>query len=191
MDIRNCLFKNRSYTPIPLALLVIFFSRPVLPCFWLGLASVLIGECIRIWVVRYAGGGTRSIKVRAPVLCFTGPYAYVRNPLYIGNLFIFTGIVLTAGAPNIWVMLAITWLFFITQYALIIGLEEETLGRVFGDAYNNYRENVPRLLPRLFPWPTTDARHPMSLTATLSTEKRTLQTIMLILLLLLIRQQSS
>lgn len=103
MDIRNFFFKNRSYTPIPLAILIILFSEPALPYFWYGLGCLVVGEFIRFWAVSYAGGITRTMKVGAPALCTSGPFAHVRNPLYIGNLFDFSGIVLMAGAPNIWV----------------------------------------------------------------------------------------
>ncbi|MBC8323538.1 MAG: isoprenylcysteine carboxylmethyltransferase family protein [Candidatus Marinimicrobia bacterium] len=189
MDIRNFFFENRSYTPIPLAILIIYFSQPALPYLLYGLTCLAVGEFIRFWAVSYAGGITRTTKVGAPALCSSGPFAHVRNPLYIGNLFDFTGIVLMAGAPNIWVMLIVTWAFFIIQYALIIDLEEETLTELFGAKYELYKSNVPQLIPRLSPWKSEDSRTPMSFGKTLKTEKRTLQNILLIFIIILIRQQ--
>ena len=189
MDIRNFFFKNRSYTPIPLAVLIIYFSQPVLPYVLYGLICLGIGEYIRFWAVRYAGGITRTTNVGASALCSSGPFAYIRNPLYAGNFFIFSGVVLIAGAPNIWAMLAVTWIFFLTQYSLIIYLEEETLVSLFGAEYETYRQHVPRLLPRFSAWPSDDKRRPMIFMKTLKTEKRTLQNIVLILLLVIIRQQ--
>lgn len=189
MDIRNFFFKNRSYTPIPLALLIIYFSRPALPYLWYGLVCLAIGEFIRFWAVSYAGGITRTTKVGAPSLCSSGPFSHVRNPLYIGNLFLFSGVVLVAGAPNIWILLGVTWGFFLTQYTLIISLEEKILVSLFGDEYNTYRNNVPRLFPRFSQWKNEDNRAPMSFVETLKTEKRTLQNMVLILLLVMIRQQ--
>jgi protein-S-isoprenylcysteine O-methyltransferase Ste14 len=188
-DIRNFFFKNRSYTPIPLALLIIYYSNADFAIIWVGLVCLLLGEFIRFWAVSYAGGITRTMKVGAPALCSSGPFAYVRNPLYIGNLFLFSGVVLIAGAPNILCMLSITWIFFLTQYALIISLEEETLVDLFGESYETYRQNVPRLLPRLTTWENTDNRSPLTFIKTLKTEKRTLQNIVLILLLITLRQQ--
>jgi len=189
MDIRNFFFKNRSYTPIPLAVLIIYFSQPVLPYVLYGLICLGIGEYIRFWAVRYAGGITRTTNVGASALCSSGPFAYIRNPLYAGNFFIFSGVVLIAGAPNIWAMLAVTWIFFLTQYSLIIYLEEETLVSLFGAEYETYRQHVPRLLPRFSAWPSDDKRRSMTLMKTLKTEKRTLQNIVLILLLVIIRHQ--
>ena len=189
MDIRNFFFKYRSYSPIPLAVLIIYFSQPALPYMLYGLICLGIGECIRFWAVRYAGGITRTTNVGAPALCSSGPFAYIRNPLYTGNFFIFSGVVLIAGAPNIWAMLAVTWIFFLTQYSLIIYLEEETLVSLFGAEYETYRQHVPRLLPRFSAWTSDDKRRPMTFMKTLKTEKRTLQNIVLILLLVIIRQQ--
>jgi protein-S-isoprenylcysteine O-methyltransferase Ste14 len=150
MDIRNFFFKNRSYTPIPLAILIIYFSEPALPYLWYGLGCLVVGELIRFWAVRYAGGITRTMKVGAHALCSSGPFAHVRNPLYIGNLFDFTGIVLMAGASNIWAMLIVTWVFFIIQYALIIDLEEETLIGLFSEEYELYKSNVPQVVSKVF-----------------------------------------
>ena len=189
MDIRKFFFENRSYTPIPLAILIIYFSEPALPYFWYGLGCLVVGEFIRFWAVSYAGGITRTMKVGAPTLCSSGPFAHLRNPLYIGNLFDFSGIVLMAGAPNIWVMLIVTWAFFIIQYALIIDLEEETLSGLFCEEYELYKSNVPQPLPRLSPWDSNDNRTPMPFWKTLKTEKRTLQNNLLILILITVRQQ--
>ena len=91
MDIRRFIFKNRSFTPIPIVLIVIHFSSPAVPYFHIGLLLVLIGEVIRLHAVRYAGGATRTTTVGAPALCTAGPYARTRNPLYLGNIVIYIG----------------------------------------------------------------------------------------------------
>lgn len=189
MDIRDFFFKYRSYTPIPLALVIIYFSRPALPYLWYGVLCLVSGEAIRFWAVSYAGGATRTTKVGAPQLCSSGPYARVRNPLYIGNLLIFSGVVLSAGAPNLWIMLGVTWVFFMTQYSLIISLEEETLTELFRSEYAEYCHHVPRLLPRFSQWENNDNRTPMTFAKTMRTEKRTLQNVLLIIALIIIRQQ--
>jgi protein-S-isoprenylcysteine O-methyltransferase Ste14 len=187
MDIRKFLFTYRSYTPIPLALLILYYAQPAAPYLWIGFGFLAVGEAIRIHAVRYAGGVTRTTKVGAPSLCTAGPYAHTRNPLYIGNMLLYTGVVLIAGAPNIGAMLVVTWAFFLVQYGLIIDLEEETLERLFGAAYQTYRQNVPALFPRWRPWPNDDDRQPAPLKKTLRTERRTLQNIALMLLLILLR----
>ena len=189
MDIGNYFFTYRSYTPIPLAAVILYNAQLANAYVLLGMALVILGESIRFWAVSYAGGITRTTKVGAATLCTAGPFAYTRNPLYMGNMLMYNGIVLIAGASNILTMLTLTWLFFIIQYLLIIDLEEKTLTNLFGNTYINYKENVPRLFPRLFRWESDDSRQPMTLLKTLYTEKRTLQNVILFFLFIYMRSQ--
>ena len=189
MDIRNLLFKYRSYTPIPLGLMIIYFARPGNAYLILGIPLLLMGETIRIWAVSYAGGQTRTRRVGARALCSSGPFAFVRNPLYLGNTLMYAGIVLIAGSANVWLMVATTFLFFLIQYSLIISLEEETLTLLFGEEYEEYKNNVPGIFPRISRWETRDDREPSNLLKTLKTEKRTLQNVVLILILIYLRIQ--
>ena len=187
MDIRQFFFQFRSFTPIPIALSIIYFAQPVLTLMIPGVGLLLIGEYIRIWAVSHAGGATRTRDVGAPFLCTSGPYSRVRNPLYIGNLMMFSGIVLIAGSPNLPLMLGVTVTFFIVQYSIIVSLEEETLIGIFGEPYAIYRKNVRALLPRLTAWKDAEPREPLPLGETLITEKRTLQNIVLILMFITLR----
>jgi len=190
MDIRNFFFKYRSYTPIPIGVMILFFSRPNNGFVFLGLAFLIAGESIRLWAVSYAGGITRTRKVGAPKLCSSGPYSYVRNPLYVGNMFMYLGFVFIGGAANIFLMAATTLGFFLIQYSLIISLEEETLNGLFDANYTRYKENVPAIFPRLTPWKNDDLRTPKTIFKTLKTEKRTLQNVAFILILLYFRNQA-
>ena len=181
MDLRNFLFQYRSFTPIPIVVVVLYNSNPVYPIFSFGCGLLLLGELIRIYAVSYAGSITRTTKVGAPSLCTSGPYAITRNPLYLGNMIIFSGVTIIAGGPYIWEMFLFVFIFFTFQYGMIISLEEETLVNLFGESYYDYKKNVPRLFPRLSPWKSSDNRSPTSIMKTLKTEKRTLQNIVLIL----------
>ena len=187
MDIRRFIFKNRSFTPIPIALIVIHFSSPAAPYFHIGLFLVLIGEVIRFHAVRYAGGATRTTTVGAPSLCTAGPYARTRNPLYLGNIVIYIGMVFVSGGLWMWYLLPLTITFFILQYALIISLEEETLTLKFSSAYKIYSDNVPRLIPRLNSWENKDHRKPLTVKQTLKNEKRTLQNIVIISVIIIFK----
>ncbi|MBC8344804.1 MAG: isoprenylcysteine carboxylmethyltransferase family protein [Candidatus Marinimicrobia bacterium] len=189
MDIRNLLFKYRSFTPIPIGVMIIYFARPESAYLSIGIPLLLMGELIRIWAVSYAGGETRTRNVGAPALCSSGPFAFVRNPLYLGNMFMYIGIVFIAGSANVWLMVATTFLFFLVQYSLIISLEEETLESLFEQEYDEYKDNVPAIFPRISPWDTCDKRKPTSVTKTLKTEKRTLQNVIFILILISLRIQ--
>ena len=187
MDLRNFLFSNRSYTPIPIVLVVLFFAKPSMPYFMWGCVLAFLGESIRINAVRYAGGVTRTIKVGAPSLCTTGPYACTRNPLYLGNMIIYCGIVFIAGGQYMWELFFLVFIFFSFQYSMIISLEEETLNGLFGEDYTIYKRYVPRLFPRLSPWLGKDNRKPTHLFKTLKTEKRTLQNLILIITIIVIK----
>ena len=92
-----------------------------------------------MWSVSYAGGETRTTSVGAPSLCTAGPYGFVRNPIYVGNMLMYLGIVIVAGSPNLMLMALATMSFFIIQYSLIISLEEEKLDELFGSDYTTYK----------------------------------------------------
>ena len=184
MDLRYFLFSNRSFTPIPLVLAILYLSSLSYPYFIIGIGLIVVGESIRIYGVRFAGGATRTREVGAPSLCTSGPYSRCRNPLYLGNMIIYCGVVLMAGGQFLWPLLFIVFFFFTLQYSMIISLEEETLVKLFGNEYQLYRESVPKLFPRISPWLGNDKRVPLTMIQTLKTEKRTLQNIIIIIILI-------
>lgn len=188
MDIRDSIFRNRSYTPIPLALAIIYFAGKG-NLYPFGFSLIIIGELLRLNGVRYAGGATRTRNVGVQILCTSGPFAYVRNPLYLGNVIIYLGIVLVAGGDYWVTIMMVTTLFFLIQYGLIISLEEKTLKRELGEPYIIYYNAVPRIFPRLIRWKKGKTTSPRSWANTLKIEKRTFQTQLGFLLLLLIRIQ--
>ncbi|TKJ42503.1 protein-S-isoprenylcysteine methyltransferase [candidate division LCP-89 bacterium B3_LCP] len=150
MDIRQFFFKLRSYTPIPLLIILLATAKPqFIPFIW-GIALMLAGELIRFWGVAHAGGSTRTRDVGAHMLVTSGPFAHLRNPLYIGNALIYIGVACLAGGELIWILVAFA--FCAVQYSLIVSLEEETLIEIFGIEYELYCRNVPRWMPRLSPW---------------------------------------
>ena len=146
-------FKYRGYTPIPFFILAIVYANPQKDLFIFGILLVIFGELIRIWGVAYAGCATRTREVKeAPLLVTNGPYAFMRNPLYFGNMFIYSGFIIATGAllPS---LLYITILFFSIQYSLIVSLEEKGLEELFGEQYLQYKRAVPRFYLRLSPYP--------------------------------------
>jgi len=185
MDLRSFLFKKRSYTPIPIALTILYFSQLRYPFWAYGTVFIIIGELIRLNAVRYAGGRTRTTNVGANTLCTSGPYSRTRNPLYIGNLFIYSGIVLLSGGIYMLQLFAIVIFYFIFQYSMIISLEEEKLSMLFGEEYTEYKNNVPRIIPLGKPWDSKLELKPASILKTLKTEKRTLQNIFLLVLIII------
>jgi len=185
MDLRSFLFKKRSYTPIPLVLAILYFSHLSFPFWAYGGTFIMLGELIRLSAIRYAGGRTRTTKVGANSLCTSGPYSRTRNPLYIGNVFIYSGVVLLSGGIYMFQLLAVVIFYFIFQYSMIISLEEEKLSTVFGKDYFKYKNNVPRVIPLIIPWDSKSKLKPASILKTLKTEKRTLQNIFLLVLIII------
>ena len=141
-DIRDLVFRLRSFTPLPLVAILLFVARPTPISMAVGIVLVLVGETIRLWAVAHAGGATRTRAVGAPYLVTSGPYAYVRNPLYLGNVTIYIGVATIGGQFLTW-LLPLTFIYFSIQYKLIISLEEDTLVELFGQKYLSYREKVP------------------------------------------------
>jgi len=82
-------------------------------------------------------------------LATSGPYAYTRNPLYVGSLILAAGF---AVAARSWWVAAITILIFTMIYVPVITDEERFLRQTFPE-YEDYARLVPRLWPRLTPFP--------------------------------------
>ena len=149
-SLAKLLFKYRSYTPVPFVILMFVFYYGNIQSWIIGAGITIIGELLRIWGVAYAGSLTRTTtSVKANQLVTAGPFAYVRNPLYIGNILIYLGfgIISLALFPYLQIS-ALVW--FIFQYTLIIRIEEDFLESKFGVQYSEYKKNVPRILPRIF-----------------------------------------
>jgi protein-S-isoprenylcysteine O-methyltransferase Ste14 len=187
MDIRNILFSYRSYTPIPFLIVMILGAHPTVGSLLGGFAAALCGEAIRFWGVSVAGSETRTTgKVGGSQLIVAGPFAYVRNPLYIGNIVLYCGIGIMANAFLPW-LLIIAFIYFVVQYRMIVSTEEEYLTRTFGEYYTEYRRNVPRFIPRVVPWVSEYQQgQSVDFHRGLYSERRTLQAFILITLLLIV-----
>lgn len=180
-DLREKLFTYRSYTPLPFLVLGLIFGRPSVPSLVAGVAIAIIGESIRFWGVGHASSETRTTAgVGGSRLVQSGPFAYVRNPLYVGNILMYTGLGVMANAP--WLIIA-TLVWFVFQYAMIISREEEYLAKSFGREFALYCANVGRFLPRLTPYaPGRDQRIDWSMAA--RSEVRTMQAFALSVMLM-------
>ena len=149
--------RNRIQIAIAFCLLVLAFARPSQTTILYGLIAVVLGEGVRIW----AAGHLRKALVprdgrpewivqgqEGRPLTTSGPYAYTRNPLYLGNFLIGLGLSIGTGR---WFIVAIFLVFFLLVYREAVLQEEEYLRSRFGDAYQEYACRVPRFLPRLRP----------------------------------------
>jgi protein-S-isoprenylcysteine O-methyltransferase Ste14 len=137
------------------ALALAVWGRPSAFSIAIGLPLAFIGEAVRAWAVGYSGVTTRGDTVTAPALVTAGPYAYVRNPLYVGNFITATGFALafTGGnAARVRVPLVAGALaVMLGVYAIVVPHEERYLRATFGAAFDAYTEAVPRVLPRALP----------------------------------------
>ena len=185
MKLGELLFRIRGYTPIPFFTVALILAKPQKDLITFGIILITFGEFLRIWGVSYAGGSTRTRKVGAPVLVTNGPYAYLRNPLYLGNLFIYTGAIIAMGG---WLpyLMWIVILFFSLQYMFITRLEENKLIELFGDKYLDYKNAVPSYFPRLSAYPNRTHIQPEVISA-LKSEKSTFINIILLTILFILR----
>lgn len=142
------LFKYRSYTPLPFLVVMFIFFNASGTSLITGFLVAAAGEFIRLCAVSLAGSETRTTSgVGGSKLVISGPYAFLRNPLYAGNILMYVGIGIMSFA--LFPFLQITaLLFFLFQYYLIVKEEEEFLMKKFGSDYNDYLKNVPSIFPR-------------------------------------------
>ncbi len=145
------LFRQRSWLPLPLVAALLLIPPPSdpsgAPVAWAWLTGALVvalGEGIRLWAVHHIGAISRTRSDRLGPLVATGPFSYVRNPLYLGNILLWTGFAISAGllwlAPVIVVLLAL-------EYHAIVCWEEGLLAERIGEPYRQYCARVPRWLP--------------------------------------------
>jgi protein-S-isoprenylcysteine O-methyltransferase Ste14 len=124
----------------PLAVVVLLLARPTPK-------SILTGAIV----------GTIGLLVRASaaghlhkqqVLTVTGPYAYTRNPLYLGSFILMIG---AAVVANSWPSALILLSYFALFYSFVMRREERELYQHHGDAFQQYARTVPLFFPRLTP----------------------------------------
>jgi protein-S-isoprenylcysteine O-methyltransferase Ste14 len=164
------LFKRRTWLPLPLALALLLIPstvQPTLPLELSGAGLVAAGELLRLWGVRHIGVISRTRSERLGPLVDSGPFAFVRNPLYLGNIALWVGFSINAGLLWLGAPLGVLLGF---AYHAIVRWEEQLLDSRIGGAYREYAARVPRWLPAvaaprrqpsgatpaiLFSWPET------------------------------------
>lgn len=135
-------FVARLRVPCGFLLLVMFawLSRPNLPSMLTGLPVACLGLFLRGWAAGHLAKNQH--------LATSGPYAYLRNPLYVGTLVVAAGIVIAARDEWLAVVFAAV---FLLVYLPVIELEEQHLRDIF-PGYGPYADRVNRLVP-LRRWP--------------------------------------
>jgi protein-S-isoprenylcysteine O-methyltransferase Ste14 len=165
--------------PLPLAAAVL--AAPAPPAIGtsgplLGAALVAAGEVMRLWSVRHIGVISRTRSERLGPLVATGPFALVRNPLYLGNILLWIGF--AVAARLLWLVPLFTAVLAF-EYHAIVRWEERLLDARLGESYRAYAAQVPRWLPgginRRNPGPNDSPTHAVfSWRETLYSERGTL-----------------
>lgn len=127
---------------------------------WLGLIPLSLGAAIAISCFIHfvsSGRGTPAPFDAPRRLVVSGPYRYVRNPMYVGSGLFLAGCAILFSefsAVLLWYALAIS----VGVNLFILLYEEPTLRRKFGGDYREYSRNVRRWVPRLRPWQLESSR---------------------------------
>ena len=186
------LFRKRTSIPLPIVLALILIpppaSRPANGALLLaGLPIVLLGELVRMWGVHHIGSVSRTRSERLGPLIDHGPFAMVRNPLYIGNILLWLGFAVSAQlpwlAPFVFVLLAL-------EYHAVVRWEERLLESRMGESYRQYLQRVPRWIPNFAGRSTSGHDAAFSWTQTFYSERGTLIAIAAGYLLLLLKARA-
>jgi hypothetical protein len=134
---------QRWRVPLGFVCAALFFllSRPRPFTLAVGGAVALPGLALRAW----ASGHLR----KNDALAITGPYAYTRNPLYLGSFLIGVGFTIASGRFILAIVFAA---LFLGIYVPVMRVESATLVTLFGENYRRYLKAVPLFLPRLSPY---------------------------------------
>ncbi len=127
----------------------LWLSAPTAVSLTIGLPFSILGLALRAWAAGHLEKNT--------TLADGGPYAYVRNPLYIGTLLTAAGLVIASRRWELGILFASVFLLI---YLPVVELEEQHLRKLFPE-YDGYAKRVPKLLPRfpgapshrIFQWP--------------------------------------
>jgi protein-S-isoprenylcysteine O-methyltransferase Ste14 len=124
----------------PLAIAVLFFARPNPRSILYGALVGLVGLALRAWAAGYLH--------KQEMLTVTGPYAYTRNPLYLGSALLALGV---AIATRSWISSLLLGVYFTVFYSIVMRKEENELWPRHAANFDRYAAAVPLFFPRLSP----------------------------------------
>jgi protein-S-isoprenylcysteine O-methyltransferase Ste14 len=131
-------FAQRTRVPFGTVLGIIFLllMHPSIRSLWLGGAIALVGALLRLWAAGHIEKGR--------TLTQGGPYAFMRNPLYLGSFVMALGIII--AGQGYWLLLPFG-LFFAAFYYPVMRAEEQELLQGYGDEFLDYSQRVPLFFP--------------------------------------------
>ena len=141
----------KSLALITVILLLVIIAQPNLWSLGVGGFLVLMGELIRVWA-------TGHLK-RNKEVTTSGPYAYLRDPLYLGRLFLLIGFCVMARGAGLFLFLPVGIIVFAYSYMpRKYKKEMARLKRHFGEEYVQYSSYCRSLIPRFKPYAGADNR---------------------------------
>lgn len=120
------------------AAVFLFFAKPEPVTLLIGAIISIFGLLIRAW----SSGHIRKNQT----LAISGPYAYTRNPLYVGSFIMGLGFTIASG---VWWLAILFAILFLGIYLPVMRNEAKELTDIFGDSFAKYAEEVPLFIPRL------------------------------------------
>ena len=138
--VRELRYHEASRQTLGLLLSILFavFAQPITWQLYPATVLVLAGIAVRLWASGFI--------VKNEVLATNGPYAFVRHPLYVGNILI---ILAFAAASGIWWTFLIVVAFLGFYYPTAIEYEDRKLSAKFESSWDVYAKQTPALLPGL------------------------------------------
>ena len=118
-----------------------WYAQPSVQSLMYGLPISVAGLALRAWAAGHLAKNQR--------LATSGPYAYTRNPLYLGTLIVAAGLAVAGRSVGLALLFAVV---FLLVYLPVILLEEQHLRQLFPE-YADYARQVPSLLPWRTGWP--------------------------------------
>lgn len=138
-------FRWRDLLPIPIVLVLIARARKRPLCRLLGLPLIAAGELLRLAAIRHIGPTTRTREVCADRLVTSGPYAWVRHPLYLANALKVAGMLLFAGDLPVGIVATV---FYAAEFSAMIPYEETFLKGKFPESFESWAARTPAFIPR-------------------------------------------
>jgi protein-S-isoprenylcysteine O-methyltransferase Ste14 len=129
------------------AALFILFAQPRPETLAVGAPVSLVGLLLRAW-------GSGHLR-KNDALATSGPYAYTRNPLYLGSFIMGLGFTIASGR---WWLGVLFVALFLGIYLPVMRVESATLAQLFGESFQAYARAVPVFLPRITAYRTGQAR---------------------------------
>ena len=147
----------RKFASYGAVLLIVWWADPQQTLVTVGLGMVVVGIAVRIW-------GCGHLEKNLLVVT-TGPYAHVKNPLYLGTLCCMTGFLLAASSTEgtgRWILFGLLPIYVLGFYVYYLPrkyrVEKNRLRERFGEAFDRYDGAVNDFLPRARPWHSGDDR---------------------------------